>query len=183
MRLSFFRTSSKQIWNRGCVWCRATHVWWCFVELSELCCVLLSHCVPPRVDVIITSPYIRCVQTAVAVREVLPSRRGGQASGPRVGRGLAIAFFNQFLDSSGMNCCQSTCGPSSPVSFHWLGIWKYWTQYWTHPVCKYFATGIWFHTFSATEKSARSVRIWQVPILIDSEVSEAGIILNETIWS
>lgn len=30
------------------------------------------------VDVIITSPYIRCVQTAVAVREVLPSRRGGQ---------------------------------------------------------------------------------------------------------
>lgn len=97
MRLSFFRTSSKQIWNRGCVWCRATHVWWCFVELSELCCVLLPHCVPPRVDVIITSPYIRCVQTAVAVREVLPSRRGGQASGPWVGRGLAIAFFNQFL--------------------------------------------------------------------------------------
>ena len=61
------------------------------------CCVLLPHCVPPRVDVIITSPYIRCVQTAVAVREVLPSRRGGQASGPWVGRGLAIAFFNQFL--------------------------------------------------------------------------------------
>jgi len=30
------------------------------------------------IDVIITSPYIRCVQTAVAVREVLPSRKGEQ---------------------------------------------------------------------------------------------------------
>ena len=59
--------------------------------------MLLPHCVVPRVDVIITSPYIRCVQTAVAVREVLPSRRGGQASGARVVRGFAIASFNQFI--------------------------------------------------------------------------------------
>lgn len=95
--------------------------------------------------------------------------------------GLELGLCNCILQPicSGMNCCQSTWGPSSPVS--WLETWDLEILIEldieliqrANTLRKEF--DFWFHTFSATEKSAAQ---WQVPILIDSEVSEAGIILQ-----
>ena len=35
----------------------------------------------PRIDVVITSPFHRCVQTAAAIIEVLPERYGKKVAG------------------------------------------------------------------------------------------------------
>ena len=56
--------------NAGTAWLGTESM----TQLSQLFCFIRM-----RIDVIITSPYIRCVQTAVAVSEVLPSKKGTQA--------------------------------------------------------------------------------------------------------
>ena len=53
----------------------------------------------PRIDVIITSPYIRCVQTAVHVREVLACRK--------VVRPGDVGAVNRQLDSAADFRCRS----------------------------------------------------------------------------